>query len=190
MENVANNELSAIIIRLGNITNRYSDGKFQINISENAFLNRLISFIKLKCIPDYLKTGYLEFTPVDVCANAIVQIIQNNLKYTILHLFNNKHLDLTKMVDFLNEYGLEMHFVDNKEFVNIINDTLENNNNILSGIINDFDSDKKLQYESDVKLDNHFSNLVLRDIGFEWPEISKEYIFKYLNYLKNIGYIS
>lgn len=190
LENVANNELSAIIIRLGNITNRYSDGKFQINISENAFLNRLISFMKLKCIPDYLKTGYLEFTPVDICANAIVQIIQNNLKYTILHLFNNKHLDLTKMVDFLNEYGLEMHFVDNKEFVNIINDTLENNNNILSGIINDFDSDKILQYESDVKLDNHFSNLVLRDIGFEWPEISKEYIFKYLNYLKNIGYIS
>ena len=190
LENVANGNLSATIIRLGNITNRYSDGKFQINISSNAFLNRLISFMKLKCIPEYLKTGYLEFTPVDVCANAITKIVSSNLKYTVLHLFNNKHLDLTKMVNYLNEYGIEMNFVENKEFVNIINDTLEHNNNILSGIINDFDADKRLQYESDVKLDNHFSNLVLNKIGFEWPEITKDYIFKYLKYLKDIGYFA
>lgn len=31
------NGLNAQILRLGNITNRYSDGKFQINATENAF---------------------------------------------------------------------------------------------------------------------------------------------------------
>ena len=53
LENVANHTLKATIIRLGNITNRYSDGKFQINISENAFLSRVLAFIKLGCIPNY-----------------------------------------------------------------------------------------------------------------------------------------
>ena len=36
LENIINKNLDAKIIRLGNITNRYSDGMFQINISENA----------------------------------------------------------------------------------------------------------------------------------------------------------
>ena len=189
LENVANNTISATIIRLGNITSRYSDGKFQINVSENAFLNRLKTFINLKYIPDNLRTGYLEFTPVDICANAIVKIIQNNLEYTIFHLYNNNHIPLTDTVKYMNEYGLDIKFINNKSFLEVINTTLQENKSILSGIINDFDDNKKLVYESNVSLNNTFTNSVLSKIGFNWPKIEKKYIFKYLDYLKNIGYL-
>ena len=43
-ENMLHNNLRALILRIGNITNRSTDGKFQPNASENAFLNRLKAF--------------------------------------------------------------------------------------------------------------------------------------------------
>ena len=76
--------LNAKIIRLGNITNRFSDGTFQINPDENAFAGRLKSFIHLKNIPDYLQALPLEFTPVDLCAKAIVYILQNKDRKSVV----------------------------------------------------------------------------------------------------------
>lgn len=188
LENISDS-LKATIIRLGNITSRYSDGKFQINISENAFLNRLMSFIKLKSVPDYLCSGYLEFTPVDICANAITELIKHDYPYTVFHLYNNNHVNMNNMISYLNEYGINIKIVSNKEFIEIVNSSLQNDKSILSGIINDFDSDKRLVYESNITLNNEFTNEFLRQIGFCWPTIDKNYIFKYFNYLKDIKYI-
>lgn len=189
LENVADNLLEATIIRLGNITNRYSDGKFQINVSENAFLNRLMAFINLKYLPDYLSNGYLEFTPVDCCADAICKIIENNCPYNILHIFNNNHINMLETINYLQEYGINVQIVDNKKFLDIIDNILEKNKNILSGIINDFNDKKHLVYESDITLNNDFTNSYLKEIDFKWPIIDKSYIFKYLDYLKEIKYL-
>ncbi len=188
LENI-NNNLKATIIRLGNITSRYSDGKFQINVSENAFVNRLISFMKLQNIPDYLCSGYLEFTPVDICAEAIVKIMEHDFPYTIFHLYNNNHVIMNNMLSYLKDYGININIVSNEKFIEIVNSSLQNDKSILSGIINDFDSNKQLVYESNIELNNDFTNAFLNKIGFNWPKIDKDYIFKYFNYLKNINYI-
>lgn len=188
LENI-DDTFNATIIRLGNITSRYSDGKFQINVSENAFLNRLVSFAKIKCIPDYLCEGYLEFTPVDICADAIIRILKHNYPYTIFHLYNNNHVDMNDMVSILNEYGMKIDIVSNDDFIKKVNSSLKDNKSVLAGIINDFDTDKKLIYESNVVLNNDFTNEFLSKVGFKWPIIDKDYIFKYFDYLKNIKYI-
>jgi len=189
LEQISKGLLNGTIIRLGNITSRFSDGQFQINVSENAFLNRLLSFIKLKCIPDYLLEGYTEFTPVDLCAEAISKIVEYDSPYTILHLFNNKHINILKIINILNDYGLEINVVDNDEFMKIVDISLKNDKNSLSGIINDFDIDKKLVYDSNVKLNNDFTNKYLKKLSFSWPEIDEKYIYQYLDYLKTINYL-
>lgn len=189
LENVANGKLKATVIRLGNITSRYSDGKFQINVSENAFLNRLIAFINLKYLPDYLMDGYLEFSPVDYVADAISRIISHDFPYTILHLYNNHHVSMTDVINYLKDYGIDINVVDNKKFLEEISNVLKNNQNILSGIINDFDENKMLVYKSNVNLNNDFTNEFLSTLGFSWPEIDENYIIKYLDYLKNINYL-
>ena len=51
--------LDAQILRLGNITNRLSDGVFQINPEENAFASKIRAMINLGAIPDYLKKEYM-----------------------------------------------------------------------------------------------------------------------------------
>ena len=189
LDNIASGKLKGCIIRLGNITSRYSDGQFQINVSENAFLNRLNSFIQLKCIPDYLMSGYTEFTPVDCCANAISKIVTTNCDYTIFHLYNNNHISITDIISILKEYGMEIDVVDHDTFLKVIDMALQNDKNILSGIINDFDVNKHLVYQSNISLNNDFTNAFLHETEFNWPEINQNYIFKYLDYLKNIGYI-
>lgn len=189
LENIAKNNLQGCIIRLGNITNRYSDGKFQINISENAFLNRILTFIKLGCIPDYLLEGYGEFTPVDYVASAITKIVQSQVDYTVFHLYNNKHLPMDKLIALLNKYGLKIDILSEAEFLKVVDNTLHSNQNILSGIINDFDTNKKLIYDSNIILNNNFTNEFLAKLSFKWCKIGKGYLFKYLNYLKDLGYL-
>ena len=65
---------------------------------------------------------------------------------------------------------------------------LKSDNYSISFILNDLNKDKKLQYESNIKIDAEFTNRYLRKIGFEWPEIEEEYIKKFFDYLFSIDF--
>lgn len=183
--------LNAKIIRLGNITNRFSDGTFQINPDENAFANRLKSFIHLKNIPDYLQALPLEFTPVDLCAKAIVYILQNNIKdFSVYHLYNNHSMYLKDFVAILNNENIQLEFVEAKKFKSMIKKVLDNSEaqNDLSGIINDLNENYDLIYEKDVDLNSNLTQFFLQRLGFEWPKLDENYIEKYINYMKKINF--
>lgn len=192
LENIINNNLHAQILRLGNITSRYSDGKFQINPNNNAFANRLKGLIKLKKIPDYLLDTYLEFTPVDECANCIINILNNYFSDCyIYHVYNNNHVYIKDFVSMLYSYGINVDVVSTKDFSNFINKMLkdENKSQILSGFINDFDTEKKLNYSSNIKISSEISNNLFNKTKFHWNKIDYDYLRKYLDYLKLINYL-
>ena len=63
------------------------------------------------------------------------------------------------------------------------------NENILSGIINDFDKDKKLTYNSNIDILSEFTRAFLYKIGFVWPKIDEKYIEKYVKYMKKIKFL-
>ena len=73
----------------------------------------------------------------------------------------------------------------------IITGILSDNNrkDILSGIIYDLDNNKNLIYTSNIKLNCNFTEKYLNKIGFKWKKIDKNYIIKYINYLKHINFI-
>jgi len=183
--------LDAKIIRLGNITNRFSDGKFQINPNDNAFANRLRSFANLKNIPDYLQILPLEFTPVDLCGKAIVYILQNNIKdFSIYHLYNHNYIYMKDFVNLLNSNDINIEFVEQKKFKSAIKKSLDNSEtqHELSGIINDLNDNYELIYEKDIDLSSKLTQFFLQRLGFEWPKIDEIYIQKYINYMKKINF--
>lgn len=190
LENIINHNLNAKIIRLGNITNRYSDGKFQINVSENAFLNRIKSFLQLESVPDYITDGYIEFTPVDLCAESIVKIALSKTDLTIFHVYNNNHITFSRLIDLFNKYGIKINILNESEFGKKIQDTLIDNKSNLSGIINDFGKNKRLSYTSKIKISNNITNKFLKKLSFKWPRIDQKYIKKYISYLRSIGYLN
>ena len=187
LENINDGSLNAQILRLGNITNRKSDGMFQINPGDNAFLNKLIAFIKLGMIPDYLSDLHLEFTPVDLCAQAIILIMQNYVpNFSIFHLYNHNHLSIIDFMSVVNKYfKMNLSMASKNVFDERVNVLLSENNNILSGIINDFDDNKKISYKSNIHILSEHSKLFLGKLRFYWPNIDKNYIINYIKYLKN-----
>lgn len=182
LENMLSHNLKALILRVGNITNRASDGKFQYNSSENAFVNRLKAFIYLKSIPEYLSNSYIEFTPVDDLAEAIVKSVEFvNDSISVLHLYNQNHVYLNKLIDFLPDKDIK--FVDDKTFTNLLKSKISDSNNIsnISFILNDLDTNHKLIYDSKIKINNIFSKSFLEKINFKWSKINKNYINNLLN---------
>ena len=176
--------LEAQILRLGNITNRSSDGKFQINSDENAFLSRLKSFIKIGLVPENLLQTNLEFTPVDDCAKAIILIMQNyNKKLSVFHLYNDHFISMRKLVDFLNTNGFTLKRVTSDTFEQYIQTLLKDKSkkSDLSGIINDIDSSNQLSYKNLVNTSCEFTKFLLKLLGFTWPTINTDYLQKYLS---------
>lgn len=177
--------LDAYILRIGNLMPRISDGKFQTNIKENAYANRLLSFAKLGIIPDYLLDGYAEFTPVDSCSQAIVALMEYpSNRNRIFHLFNYHHVSVSTLLNTFDDF-LKIQVVNNEEFLKQIDLILNRNDSddLLAGILGDFDKDRKLVYNSNIKLHCDITVNYLEKIGFYWPTISKEYLTHFLKLL-------
>lgn len=181
-ENMISNNLDALILRIGNITNRSTDGKFQPNSDENAFANRLKAFIELKCIPNYLQNIYAEFSPVDNIAEAVFKSILYANGINVLHIYNSNHVYMKNLIDLLPNNMIE--FVSDDIFNNKLSSLLsKSDSSAVSSLANDLDSQKQLTYDNKIKIKNDFTNAFLQKIGFNWSIINKDYIDKLL---KNI----
>jgi len=60
---------------------------------------------------------------------------------------------------------------------------------MISGIVNDISKNGKIQYVTNIKMENNFTNSYLKNVFFKWQTIDEKYIKKYVAYLKSIGYI-
>lgn len=186
-----NNGLNACILRMGNIFNRVSDGKFQINVSENAYINRIKAILNLGVIQNRFINHALEFTPVDSSAEAIIKIAKHDPKFNVLHIFNTNFINFSNIIAILNKLGYKLELVNDNSFSTEIkkflkDDTLKNK---ISGLIPDLNKDKTLSLVAKTLPDGFFTTQYLKSIGFNWPEIDERYVEQFLNYFKKIGYI-
>ena len=185
------NGLDAKIIRVGNLTNRVSDFKFQPNYQSNAFLTRVKAGLELGCLPDYLLPLYSEFSPIDQSAEGIVKIAQYADKQTVFHLNSNRNLYFNRMIKIMNALGIKMEVVDGDAF----NRTLQllakdaNTEYIYEAFQNDMDENGKLVYDSNIHILNDFTIWFMKKLGFEWAEIDFDYVKGYVEYFRNLGYL-
>lgn len=183
--------LSACVLRIGNLSNRYLDGKFQINASENAFVNRIRAILKLGVIQNKLLEHSIEFTPVDICSDAIIKIIKSNPSFTVFHLFNNNLVRLDTLLANLNSLNINIRPVSDEEFSKTITTFLnsESLRNEISGIITDLDKNKLLNLINTILPASEFSQSYLKLLGFSWSKIDINYINKYIKYFRDIKYL-
>lgn len=185
--------LNAIILRLGNITSRFSDGKFQINPESNAFTNRLKTFVTLGIVPESLLSQEIEFTPVDLCANSIIKCLQYKSKsISVLHIYDRNHIKAEKIINILKELDLPVNVVKNTDFLNYVHNNLSNKDiqKKLEGIVNDLSTSNIISYDSNIYIKSDFSVDLLLRCKFKWSKINKEYLIKYILYLKAINFFA
>lgn len=191
LENVKSG-LNACIFRMGNISNRYYDAKFQINVSENAFVNRIKAILKLQLLQDGFKNHSTEFAPVDICAQAIIKIIQSNPKFTVFHIFNYNLISFESIVNYVNKLGLNLEFVPDEIFAKRITEILKNpeTRNEISGIVSELTTDKVFRLNANILLDCTFTKKYLEKLNFKWPIIDEQYIINYISYFRKINYFN
>lgn len=100
-------------------------------------------------------------------------------------------LPIKLLVNTMKELGINIEAVDDETMSRKLKEILNDNfkKEILSGIIHDIDSKKRLIYTSNIRVSYDFSEKYLEKIGFSWKNIDREYILKYMNYFKGIGFI-
>ena len=183
--------LDAIVIRVGNLTNRASDYKFQPNFRENAFLTRVKAVLEFGLFPDYLMSLYSEFSPIDKTAEGIVKIAQYADNQSVFHLNSNKEIYFERFLDIVHELGISMKVVNKKEFNEALKSTVKQRNTeyIYEAFQNDMDEKGCLVYDSNIRIENDFTLWFLKKAGFEWNETDIDYIRGYIDYFRSIGYL-
>ena len=184
--------LDAKIIRVGNLTNRASDLKFQPNYQSNAFLTRVKAGLEFGVLPDYLLDQYVEFSPIDKTAEGVVKIAEYADDECVFHLNNEKGLYFDKLIAYLNKVGIKMNTMEGSAFNQALRELAvsQNTEYIYEAFQNDLGEDGRLQYDSNIHIVNDFTVKFLRDVGFEWPEIDYDYISRYVTYFRDLGYLN
>ncbi len=183
--------LDAKVIRVGNLTNRASDYKFQPNYTSNAFLTRLKAFLEFGLFPDYLMKLYAEFSPIDKTAEGIVKIAQYADKQCVFNLNSNKVLYFDRFIEVLKELGINMKVVSGEEFNSALQETIKQSNTeyIFEAFQNDMDEKGQLVYDTNIRIKNDFTVWFLNKTGFEWNKTDIEYIRGYVDYFHKLGYL-
>ncbi len=183
--------LNAKVIRVGNLTNRASDYKFQPNYTSNAFLTRVKAILEFSLFPNYLIPLYAEFSPIDKTAEGIVKIAQYADKQCVFHLNSDKVIHFNRFLEVVHELGIPMKVVSGAEFNCALQETMKQSNTeyIFEAFQNDMDEQGRLVYDSNIRIENKFTLWFLRKVGFEWNETDIKYISGYIDYFRKIGYL-
>ena len=183
--------LDAKVIRVGNLTSRASDYRFQPNYSQNAFLTRFKAILEFGLFPDYLMHLYSEFSPIDLTAEGIVRIAQYAGKQTVFHLNSNRPIYFDRFVKVVHELGISMEVVEGTAFYQALRGTLREKGTeyMFEAFRNDMDERGQLVYDSNIHIENDFTVWFLKKVGFEWNEIDLEYIQGYIKYFRGLGYL-
>jgi len=170
------NGLNASIFRVGNLTWRKSDFKYQINKEENAFYGRIKAIYDMKMLPNNLVNTEIEFTPVDECAEAIIKISKEYSDISnVYHIYNNNYLKLSDLISIFNR-ETKINICSQDEF----KQKLAQNMEFTNMFVNDLNDDNLIDYNSVIKYSNLMTNKHLEKVGFMWNLITDDYILKFL----------
>ncbi len=168
------------VFRVGNLTNRYSDGMFQPNYKENAFYRRIKTFVDLKCYPSALSIQRVEFSPVDCTAEAIVRLAEYaDLRYSVFHV-NHPH-GLT-YGQFAGMLGMEGHCVEPAATEQFLQKAGIHADHAYDAVKNELRELASMAEYTRVISDSTFTEKCLEETGFIWKDITQEYIGKYVRY--------
>lgn len=182
--------LQANIMRMGNLTNR-TDGVFQKNYLSNAFVKRIKAVLEMGVVPEYLSDIYLEFTPIDEAAKAVMTLISHFREdRNIFHINSTKVVYMERFIDIMAKLGKDIRLVSEEEFLRLFHRSAKSDSTkyLYETFINDMDKDEKLVYDSNIRIDNRFTEHYLNRLGFDWGEIGIDYLQRYIEWFIRIDY--
>ena len=180
---------NAKIMRVGTLAARNSDGEYQINFTTNTFMGRLKSTLLIGKYPYEAMEMPFELSPIDFVAKAILLLAQAPKDCTVFHPFNNHTLIMGDLYTEMNKIGLHSQGTEYEEYM-IALDRAEQDPEkakILSSMIA-YQNMAHGQKTFIVGKSNTYTMQVLYRMGFVWPVTSLDYMKRFINALRGLGF--
>lgn len=180
---------NAKIMRVGTLAARNSDGEYQINFTTNTFMGRLKSTLLIGKYPYEAMEMPFELSPIDFVAKAILLLAQAPKDCTVFHPFNNHTLIMGDLYTEMNKIGLHSQGAEYEEYM-IALDRAEQDPEkakILSSMIA-YQNMAHGQKTFTVGKSNTYTMQVLYRMGFVWPVTSLDYMKRFINALRGLGF--
>ena len=154
--------LMANIFRIGNLTWRTSDGKFQINASSNGCVQRCRGFLKVGMYGDKLEDYPMYFTQVDACAAAYVRLCFHKKVNNVYHLYNPHIYSLKALC---RMFSFRIRKTSQEEFERNLKSWKNDTDVAVLAFYNSMAS-----VSANIPTSNRFTVNELKKLGFRWPK--------------------
>ena len=160
--------LKANIFRIGNLTWRMSDGKFQINAQDNGFLDRFRGLLKVGMYSPELAQYPIDFTPVDECADAFVRLSMHDRVNNIYNLYNPYLYSVDMLV---KRFYWGVKKVSKETFEQTVRSLIADKEVAVLSFYNAIASASR-----NITTSNTFTVKELKKLGFRWSRIGIRYL--------------
>ena len=160
--------LLANIYRIGNLTWRVSDGKFQKNAQDNGFLGRCRGLLKVKMYSKELAEYPIDFTPVDECADAYVRLVFGDKVNNVYHLYNPHMFTVDKIG---KQFFSNIKMVPREKLEKRLKESIMDKDVAVFSFYNSIASSSR-----NVPMSNEFTVNELKTLGFKWTKIGLKYL--------------
>lgn len=187
LENIAEKGLKAKIIRVGNLSPRASDGRFQINYETNAAMGRLKILNVLSAISEEMSRERIEFSPVDDVARCVVLLAQTPHECCLFHSYHPHTMQMADVVMAMNQEGLEIHTTEDALFKKHLEEEMRDTErrSLFTSLLAYYNVDEHMVM---TQADNVYTTDILDRMGFGWSECSDTYVCRFVKALKHLGY--
>jgi len=105
-------------------------------------------------------------------------------------MFNHRKIEIKKVIDILHSQGTEIELLDKVLFYQLIEQHGKNKpNNLLNGFVLDLTEEDQINSMFEIEILSNITQNYLAQIGFEWPDVTTDYLNKVLGYMKRVGFL-
>ena len=166
--------LEANIFRIGNLTWRMKDGKFQKNAKDNGFIGRYKGLMKVRMYSNKIADYPIDFTPVDECADAYVRLALHN---RVNNIYNLYHPHIFTIDTLSRKLFRSIKQVPDEIFEKSIKELISDREVAVLSFYHSIASSS-----ANVPISNEFTVNELKKLDFKWSKIT----MRYLNYVNKI----
>ncbi|MCP4155302.1 MAG: NAD-dependent epimerase/dehydratase family protein, partial [bacterium] len=192
--------LNISICRMGNLVSHTQTGVFQENIEENSFFSNLRKTIAVGVVPRFEDDdeGEVDISFIDYSARAVVLLATRaNLKNETYNLHSPYTLTWKGFMEFMSGVGIKVEWIEperleyylsinreNKEKREVIEEWIKDRHKLRGSAA------QPVTGETQVKLVSDRTRRILKELGFQWPDITEEHIGKMIAHCREVGFIT
>jgi hypothetical protein len=141
-------------------------------------------------MPYSMLLNNVEFSPIDVTAEAIIALSKTPKECTVFHPYDYHGVCFGDIIDIIKPLGLDIEPAEDDDYENALDEVLADKSKQegVSGLITSIGSGKVKKVW--VPVDNVYTINILYRLGIKWPFVSEDYIYNFVKYLDELDFFS